>query len=263
MALNLTTYRPTVEEESPIVNASGSASGSGIQFHPNPQYPLVLDGSQPAIAEYFCLLRSRVSSLQKTLGHRTFVVTSAGKGEGKSLVSLNLALSIGQLGQKRVLLLDGDLRMRSLSHMLTGVKPVGLCDFLAGKESFEAVVQPTSLPALSFVAAGDVRENSLPGLLEGPRWPEFVEQAKQQFDLLILDSVPAGAPVADFDLLAAPLDAILIVVRMRGTSRAYLERVLPRLDRKKFLSVIINDAEEPKQYDDYYYYRYFSRKKPR
>jgi Mrp family chromosome partitioning ATPase len=90
--------------------------------------------------------------------------------------------------------------------------------------------------------------------LESPRWAEFIEQAKQKFDLIIVDSLPASAPVADLELLAAHCDAFLFVVQMRQTHRDALKRAVLRLDPKKFLGIVINNAFEIYKYD-YDYYR--------
>ena len=64
-----------------------------------------------------------------------------------------------------------------------------------------------------------------------------------------MDSLPVSAPVADLELLTAPCDAFLFVVYMRRTQRQALERANKRLDQKKFLGVIINNADEIYDYD--------------
>jgi len=129
----------------------------------------------------------------------------------------------------------------------------GLGDFLQGRRSFESVMHVTEFPALSIVPTGLVPSKACPQILEGPKWTEFIEQAKLKFDLIIVDSLPLSAPVADLELLTAPCEAILFVVYMRQTNRRALQRVTSRLDPKKFLGIIVNNADEIYDYDYNYY----------
>ena len=93
----------------------------------------------------------------------------------------------------------------------------------------------------------------LPEILQNPSWSKFLDQANKKFDLIIVDSLPGSAPVADLEILTAPCDAILIVVYMRRTRREALRRAIARLDSKKILGVIINNSDEIYDYDYNYY----------
>jgi capsular exopolysaccharide synthesis family protein len=177
------------------------------------------------------------------------VITSAETGDGKTLVAANLSLSLGQLGAKRVLLVDGDLRIANVSRIFNLRQAPGIGDFLQGNVPFEAVIRKTQIPALAIAPAGTTSKKVLPELLQGPRWSEFLDQAKQEFDLVVVDTIPISAPVVDLELLTEPCDAVLLVVRMRQTKRQALKRVASRLDAKKFLGVIINNADEIYEYD--------------
>ncbi|MGH9429449.1 MAG: hypothetical protein ACRD2L_24450, partial [Terriglobia bacterium] len=119
---------------------------------------------------------------------------------------------------------------------------------------FSAVVQKTSLSCLSVVGAGNTMDGSLPQVLEGVRWAEFLQAAREEFDVVIVDSLPAAAPVADFELLQAPCEALLLVVRMRSTTREGLMRAVQRVDRKKLIGVVVNDADAVKYHNNSYYY---------
>ena len=239
----------------PMVVAAHRKPGAPVELRPDPRYPLILNRAQLPATECFSIIRSRLLSVQGQLGIRSVLVTSTEQEEGKTLISLNLAVSFGQLGQKNVLLVDGDLRRSGVSNLLQLQHAMGLSDFLRGGKSFSSVVQPTSFPSLSVVAAGSPPEGSLPELLEGPRWGEFLELAKEQFDLVLVDSVPAAAPVADFELLLGSCGAVLLVVQIRKTTRESIARAMLRIDRKKLLGVLVNNAEQP----DRYKYSYYSR----
>jgi capsular exopolysaccharide synthesis family protein len=229
------------------------------QIPDDPNFPLLLpqregeNHNNIVALESFGILRSRLLSVHKKLGIQSVVITSAEAGDGKTIVACNIAMSLGQLGNKRVLLVDGDLRAGHATRILKLRHLPGIGDFLQGDKPFEAVIHMTGFPSLSIAPTGLVRKQALPEILEGPRWSEFLEQAKQSFELIIVDSLPASAPIADLELLATPCDAILLVVHMRRTHRAALKRASGRLDPKKFLGVIINNSDEIYDYDYRYY----------
>jgi capsular exopolysaccharide synthesis family protein len=239
--------------------ATGTAKQVGMpttgstQIKSDPRFPLVLDHNHQVATESFSILRSRLLNVHNKLGTRTVVITSAEAGDGKTLVATNLALSLGQLASKRILFVDGDLRAGTATHVLRMRNLPGLGDYLQGRRSFDSVVHVTEFPALSIAPTGLVPDKALPHMLEGPRWAEFLEQAKLKFDLIIIDSLPLSAPVADLELLTAHCDAILFVVYMRRTNRQALQRVTSRLDAKKFLGIIVNNADEIYDYDYNYY----------
>ncbi len=240
------------------VGSANSSKQDGNSIGPNsitadPNFPLVLDHKHLMATESFSILRSRLLTVHNRLGTRTVLVTSGESGDGKTLIATNLALSLGQLGSKRILFVDGDLRAGVATRVLKMRQLPGVGDYLQGIRSFDSVIHATEFPALSVAPTGLVPNKSLPQILEGPKWPEFLEQAKEKFDLVILDSLPLSAPVADLELLTAPCDAFLFVVFMRQTNRQALQRVSTRLDPKKFLGVVINNADEIYDYDYNYY----------
>ena len=231
-----------------------SSGSGGAKLQEDPNFPLVLDHSNQMASESFSILRSRLLNVHNKTGIQSIVITSAESGDGKTLVAANLALSLGQIGTKRVLLIDADLRAGAATRLLKLKQLPGLGEFLQGRKPFESVVHSTGFSSLSIAPTGLVAQNMLPQILESPRWSEFIEQAKQKFDLIIVDSLPASAPVADLELLAAHCDAFLFVVQMRQTHRDALKRAVLRLDPKKFLGIVINNAFEIYKYD-YDYYR--------
>jgi capsular exopolysaccharide synthesis family protein len=211
-------------------------------------FPLVLDNNQAEAHEAFCILRSRLLNVQKKLGTRSVLITSAEMGDGKTLVASNLALSFGQLGRKSILLVDGDLRGAATTRLFNLKQMPGVCDFLQEDRPPESVIYPTAFPMLSVAPAGFVPQKGLPAILEGPRWRQFLEHAKEKFDLIVVDSSPASVPVADLELLAMPCDAYLVVVHLRQTHRDALKRIGSRLDLNKLLGVVLNNADETHNY---------------
>jgi receptor protein-tyrosine kinase len=218
-------------------------------------FPLVLSCNSHhwfrhrVVSEAFSVLRSRLLSVHNKVGIKSVVITSAESGDGKTLVATNIAMSLAQLARKRILLVDGDLRAGDVTRILNLKDLPGVADFLIGSKQFEDVTHVVGFPHLSIAPTGFIPKHALPEILEGPRWTEFLEQAKKRFDLIIVDCLPASAPVADLELVTAPCDAILMVVFMRQTHREALKRATTRLDAKKFLGVVINNCDEIYRYD--------------
>jgi capsular exopolysaccharide synthesis family protein len=215
-----------------------------------PSFPLVLDNNHVEARESFSILRSRLLNVHKKLGTRSVLITSPEAGDGKTLVATNIALSLAQLGSKRILLVDGDLRVAATTKIFDLKQLPGVADFLQRKNwPLDAVLYPTGFPVLSVAPAGLVPSQALPTILEGNRWREFLEEAKEKFDLIIVDSPPASVPVADLEILAMPCDAFLLVVHVRKTHKDALRRVGSRFDMKKLLGVILNNADAIYNYD--------------
>src|SRR4029077_256750 len=101
-----------------------------------------------------------------------------------------------QLGKGPILLVDADLRVKGISRLFSAERDSGVGDFLEGRATLNACIRETNVPFLFVAGAGKLSEESLPAVLEGSRWPEFLEQAKQQFKFIIVDSVPVAAPIA-------------------------------------------------------------------
>ena len=242
-----------VSEEQSVVSRNGQ-----VHFKSDPMYPLALDHSSVAAAEYFGVMRARLVSAHTKSGIRSVLITSPEKEEGKSLICTNLAISFGRLGRYRVLLVDGDMRVRGVSRLMGMESTPGLADYLQGKLSFEDSIHATDFPAISVVSAGDPPEENLPTLLEGPQWGTFLEQAKQNFDLVIVDSVPVSAPLADFEMMSALCDGVLLVVHLRKTTREALAVTTQRMSRK-LMGLVLNNTEQPQRFD-YYSYYYSGRK---
>lgn len=235
--------------EGAVEAQAGDQVTEAVILDANPVYPLVVDPAQTDAAEHFSLIRARLLNAYAKTGHRSFIVTSPEKKEGKSLVSSNVAISIAQLGKYRVLLVDGDLRVKGLSELLGIVNQNGLSEFLQNAKTFETCIRPTNLPFLSVASAGNVPTGSLPALLEGERWPQFIERAKQQFEIIIVDTVPVGVPIADFELLSAATDGVILVVHVRKTSRDALTASVERMNGKLVGAVINNSQSEGYKYD--------------
>lgn len=158
----------------------------------------------------------------------TLAVTSAAPGDGKSLVSANLALSCAEAGLKTVLV-DGDTRRGSL-HRLHGLScDPGLTEYLAGLCSEQEIVQVTPHPNLRFVSCGKRHPRS-PELLASQPLRILVEKLSETHDVVIVDTPPLAAGI-DAYAISAATGRVLLVLRMGQTMRRLASAKLDTLDR--------------------------------
>jgi receptor protein-tyrosine kinase len=188
-------------------------------------------------AEQYRMFRTRI--LQHPQEPRMIVVSSAGFGDGKSITAINLAGVLALKGDTQVVLLDGDFRRPSIAIQLGLPERPGLADVLEGSCTLsEALIETEEYPNLCVIPAGTSKLNPVE-LLDSPRWPAVCAQLRGQFQYLILDSPPVAA-VADYDLLSAPSDGIVVVVRPDHSNRSLCMKVLEGIPKNKSLGVVLN-----------------------
>jgi capsular exopolysaccharide synthesis family protein len=158
----------------------------------------------------------------------TLAVTSAAPGDGKSLISANLALSFAEAGLKTVLI-DGDTR-RGAQHRMHGLTiGRGLTEYLAGAIDEAQAVRATAHPNLALVSCG-ARNPRSPELLTGPRLKQLVDRLSHSFDVVIFDTPPLAAGIDGYAISAAA-GRVLMVLRMGETQRRLASAKLATLDR--------------------------------
>ena len=211
-------------------------------------------------AEAYRVLRTNLqfSALDKPLA--TLISTSAGPGEGKSTTAANLAVSMAQ-GDKRVLLIDADMR-RPVQHKLFKLaNNVGLSTALLDKEHDPDVyLQATAVPNLRVMTTGPIPPNPAE-MLNSTRMHELIERLKDAADVVIFDTPPVLA-VADALILAGQVDGTLLVVGVGETRAEMLAQAMQRLESVGILplgAVLNKITERQSGYYYYYYYHYASR----
>src|SRR3984957_4713802 len=206
----------------------------------------------PASAvEAYESLRTRVMRLQGAKGIRSLMLTSSVPAEGKTLTSLNLAVSCAKLHNLRILLVDADLRSRGLSRLLKIPEGPGLSDFLGGKVSADQAVLPTEHENLFVLGAGSL--NGQPSeLFASHFWPEFIAWASQSYGIVIVDAPPIHS-LSDAELISAGCDGVLMVVRALSTARDMAQKCVSRIDKRKLLGIVYNGLPSSPE-SDYGYY---------
>lgn len=168
------------------------------------------------IAEAYRSIRTKLLNTRADAPPKVIPVTSPGRGEGKSTTCANLAASLAQAG-KETLVVDCDLRDPSL-HKLFGLNNFqGITNILAGEVNVEQTWQKTSVPNLELLSAGAVPPNPSE-LLGSNRFAEFLHQARQVFDYVLLD-VPPVQSFSDAAIVGAQGDGVLLVWDARKTRR--------------------------------------------
>lgn len=184
----------------------------------------------------------------------SLLLTSAAKGEGKTLVAANLAITIAKGEGKRVLLMDCDLRQPTI-HSLFGLDSnVGLRALLVGETTLETAIQDTEVENLKIITSG--KGNTSPMLLlSSERIKDILDACKAQFDLIICDAPPT-VPVHDTEVLAPHVDGVLLVVLAGKTFREVAMRATELLEEAQanVLGVILNDMQDTLPY--YYQAKY-------
>lgn len=207
--------------------------------------------------ERFRTLRSRLYKISSTRQLKKVLITSAVAAEGKTFVASNLAQSIAQQPELRVLLIDADLRSSRL-HFLFGTQShPGLSDYLRGEADEFAIIQRGTSESLFLITGGSSVSNPSE-LLLGERMKQLLKVATPIFDWIIIDSPPT-LPVHDASMLADMVDGVLLVIRAGSTDAEIVERTAAEFQGKNLLGVVLNQVEKTDTYGDEYQKYYAER----
>lgn len=221
---------------------------------------LLQDGVPPNFAEAIRGVRTNVLFSSAEDGVRVIVVTSAGPGEGKSLFSSNLSVSLAQAGQ-RVLHVDADMRRPRVHAIFDIAQEPGLSNLLVGDCKPSESIRKTSVQNLCVLPAGMIPPNPAE-LLGSKRCEEFFATLGQNFDWVILDSPPVLA-VADASILANTATGVVFVVGADQTSRQAARAALEQLEgvQAHVIGAVLNrvDLEKNPYYYSAYYRKEYSR----
>ncbi|PWT93164.1 MAG: hypothetical protein C5B54_02315, partial [Acidobacteria bacterium] len=197
---------------------------------------------------------SLLLSFPETPPH-TILITSSRPGEGKTFVACNLAISLAQL-DKRVVLIDGDMRNPRV-HRVWGIRnDTGLSRFLTSDVKAGEVIRPSKVKGLSLITSGSKTPRPAE-LLSSHRLTQLLEQLKAEFDHVIVDSPPL-MPVTDAVILAAKSNCVVMVVHGGVTPRDVVQMAKQKLVKSDatMAGVVLNYIDLT---DPYYYYSYYSR----
>ncbi len=211
------------------------------------------------ILEPFRSLRANLKHLAAIHNSKVFMICSAIKGEGKTTLAANLAITFAVDGKKTILV-DADLRRSQIHSLFAIPKELGLSDYLLGTKTVEEVLKRSSLENLSLITSGERPHN--PAELVGTyRFDLLVKELRDLADIVIFDS-PALLPISDALTMAPKMDASVMVFRSGWTPLKAAKQAKHQIARLgcTIFGGIFNGVSLHRNYYPYYYgyYGYYS-----
>ena len=210
---------------------------SGVRLNPR-----LITATSPAgvAAEQYRALRTRIVHTETGAAVNVVLVTSPGRGDGKSITVANLGLTMAQEYQQRICIVDADFRA-SQQHRLFGVpESPGLSDVLGGRSVLEDALVTLEEHHITVLPAGAPSAHPAE-LLGTTTMRRVIESLRSRFDRIIIDS-PAATPLADVSILAPLVDSVLLVIRAGVTSKPSIHDAIGAIDTGKLLGFVLNEA---------------------
>ena len=233
---------PSSGDRPPYASRKRGRKKEGLDLEPSPIELLPHRQPRSRIAERYRAFRTSLL-LSQAGGVRSIVVTSSLSREGKTATATNLAVVLAQVG-KRVLLVDADLHRPRLHEVFHVSNRSGLVSILAEGLAADRAVVRTPVPDVFLLPAGPASPNPS-GLLSSEAMRRFLEFARADYDLVVLDAPPVGA-VADAFILGHETDGVVLCVHGGKTRREHVAKVRDMLLRAnvRILGVLINNLAE-------------------
>ena len=215
---------------------------------------------QFAAVEQYKLLRTNLSfTLPVGDGCKVIGVTSSIRGEGKSTTAINLSYVLAESG-KKVLLIDGDLRIPTVAKKMGVSSTPGLTDMLRGDAVIDlAQFKSEQLPKWYIMPAGALPPNPSE-LLGSKRMEQALERLSEHFEYIVIDLPPVNI-VSDALAISQYIDGMILVVREDYTEKKELENCFRqvRMSNVKVLGCVMNETKEGKGYYKKYRYKSYSK----
>jgi capsular exopolysaccharide synthesis family protein len=234
---------PAVQAPAPAAAAADTIPSYTVRLN-----PLLVAGLAPKslAAEQYRQLRTRLSHAEGANNLRTVLITSPQKGEGKSVTAANLALTMAQELQRRVIIVEADLRKPSLQHLFGLPAGPGLAEYLSGAAELKDVMRFLPDHNLTVIHAGAAPTNPAE-LLGSTAMRRLLDQLRTRYDRVLLDTPPV-LPLADVAVLAPLVDGTLMVVRAGVTPKPAIENALRAFDSSRLLGVVLNESGMEQDY---------------
>jgi protein-tyrosine kinase len=244
---------PVAVHESALMPSSMDVAAERLITHRN---------AGNVVIEQYRRLAGILHQAQVERGVKVVMLASAQAAEGKTLTAANLALTLSESYKRRVLLIDADLRRPSVAKVFGLPEASGLSECLKSSE-LQALRITNVTDSLGLLLAGRADHDPMSGLTSG-RMHEVIDQAAASFDWVIIDTPPVGL-LTDAHLLAAMVDAAVLVIDAGTTQHDVVQRAIKSIGREKIVGVVLNRVEQRAlaEASQYKYYDDASRKKRR
>ena len=230
-----------------------------IMHNPDANELTVYNNPKSSIAESFRTLRTNLQFMFTEPGGKVISIHSTNPGEGKSFNATNLA-SVLAMNNHKVLIVGADLRKPRAHKIFNLSNEHGLCTYLIGYDTFEQIVIPTLIDNLHIIPSGPIPPNPAE-ILGTPRMKTLLDQAREQFDYIIIDNAPV-ALVTD-GIIVSHLSDLNIFVLRYGVSHKHQLEIINELAAKKtvkHIGLLVNDIKTNSfgyTYYKYYQYEYY------
>ncbi len=242
------------DSPSPIQRREAISAFGPVHVERSGERRLALEPAAGSMAaEQYRRLAAALHELQVARSLKTVMVTSALPQEGKTLTVSNLALTLSGSYNRRVLLIDADLRRPTIHEVLHLPNASGLSDLLASDGAAMRVIE--AAPRLHVVPAGRPTGNPM-AALTSDRMRAFLKHAETAYDWVLLDAPPVGI-MPDAGLLAGMTGATLFVIAAGSTPYPVIQRALEELGRECVIGTVLNRVDERSiPATDYYHAHY-------
>ena len=202
------------------------------------------------VAEAYRSLKTNIQYSSFDKEYKTIVITSANPDEGKSTTAGNLALTLSE-GESRVLVIDCDMRKPSLHKEFKVTNSYGISDILIKKKTVKEAAHNYN-KNLTIITSGSKSPNPAE-MLASKAMTAFLEEMKEHFDYIVLDTPPLQA-VADAQILSTKVDGSIIVVRAGITKKGDIQNAVSILKKvnASIIGTVLHDVDNTN--NKYYYY---------
>ncbi|MRX67951.1 protein involved in gliding motility EpsB [Flavobacterium resistens] len=218
----------------------------------------VFDKPKSALSEAFRAIRSSLQFLykkQQVSGSKTLMITSSISGEGKTFCSINIA-TVFALSEKKTVIVGLDLRKPRLADEFNLTTQTGVVNYLIRQNSLSEITNSTEVPNLDVILSGPIPPNPSE-LILSEAMKELIEELKNKYDYIILDTPPVGL-VSDALELSQYSDVTLYIVRQNYTKKDMITLLNTRVKRGELsnASIVFNGYENKAKYGSAYGYGY-------
>ena len=218
----------------------------------------VFDKPKSVLSEGFRTIRSSLQFLykkQQVSGSKTLMITSSISGEGKTFCSINIA-TVFALSEKKTVIIGLDLRKPRLAEEFNLKNSTGVVNYLIKQNSLDEITNATQIPNLDVILSGPIPPNPSELILSDVM-KELIDELKQKYDYIILDTPPVGL-VSDAIELAQYADVTLYIVRQNYTKKDMISLLNTRIKRGELnnASIVFNGYENKAKYGSGYGYGY-------
>ena len=227
---------------------------------------VALTETSTVMAEEYRSIRTGLLARWQQRRNLIHTISSATPQEGKTITTLNLGFSFAELRNRRILIVEADLRLPQFQKLLGLPSSPGLADLLDGKAELEAAIHKVGDSALHVLPAGRAFTGHAVQLLSSAATPALLTRLREKYDHVIIDTPPV-LDMADAGILGALSDDVLLVARLERTPRELIERAIHTMGsyNAPVAGLIATDRKRQRHHDyygyGYRYSRYYQQKK--